>query len=323
MGRIAFAASGDAASPTQPKGPSIMFSQPEDDTKNRRVPPAWLRRLRFPVLLVVMFAVLAVSAALNSALSHLGLLEMIVGFGTAAGALYCYFRLSRYVEQRQSVTELERTRARSGLLRGMAIGAPMFLVTMLIILIFGGWQHVAAGSFWAFLASIGVMASAAVNEELLFRGVVFRIVEERAGTWPALALSALIFGALHLVNSNATLWGALSIAAEAGILLAAAYAVTRSLWLPIGLHFAWNLTQAGVFGTTVSGSSNEVTGLLRTTLSGPAVLTGGSFGPEASLVALLVCIVPAVIMLRRAGRQGRIVRRPWRRQPSTRTSPVR
>lgn len=300
-----------------------MFSQPEDDTKNRRVPPAWLRRLRFPVLLVVMFAVLTVSAALNSALSRLGLLEMIVGLGTATGALYCYFRLSKYVEQRQTIDELERTRARSGLLRGMSIGAPMFLITMLIILIFGGWQHVAAGSFWGFLASIGMMASAAVNEELVFRGVVFRIVEERAGSWPALALSAVIFGALHLVNSNATLWGAISIAVEAGILLAAAYALSRSLWLPIGLHFAWNLTQAGLFGTTASGAPDEVSGLLRTTLSGPTVLTGGTFGPEASLAALLVCIVPAAIMLRRASRQGKIVRPPWRRQPSTGTSPVR
>jgi membrane protease YdiL (CAAX protease family) len=306
--------SGDTASRTQAKGPSIMFSQAENDANTRREPPAWLRRLRFPVLLVAMFAVLTASGALNSALSGLGVLEMVVGLGTAAAALFCYHRLSRFVEQRQTVTELERTGARSGLLRGAALGAAMFLVTMLIILIFGGWDHVEGGSFWGFLASIGMMASAAAIEELLFRGVIFRIVEERAGTWPALALSAVIFGLVHLVNPNATLWGAISIAIEAGILFGAAYAATRSLWLPIGLHFAWNLAESGVFGTTVSGSSDGVGGLLHTTLSGPTVLTGGTFGPEASLVAMLVCAVPAAIFLRRAAREGKIVRHQGRRQ---------
>jgi hypothetical protein len=288
----------------------------------RRESPTWLRRWRFPVLLIAMLAILAAAGAVNSALSGLGVVEMVVGLGTGAVALFCYHRLSKLVENRTAVTELARPRARSGLLRGMALGAGMFLTTMLIILIFGGWEHVAGGSFWGFLANIGMMASAAVCEELLFRGVIFRIVEERAGTWSALALSAVLFGAAHLVNPEATLWGAISIAVEAGVLFGAVYAATRSLWLPIGLHFAWNLVESGVFGTTVSGSSDGAAGLLRTTLSGPTVLTGGTFGPEASLVAMLVCAVPAVLLLRRVARRGGLVPRPGRRQ-RTATSPVR
>lgn len=69
---------------------------------------------------------------------------------------------------------------------------------------------------------------------------------------------------------------------DAAPFLAIAYTATRSLWLPIGLHFAWNFTESGVFGTAVSGADGEH-GLLRTVLSGPEVLTGGTFGPEASL----------------------------------------
>ena len=265
------------------------------------------RKFRFPVLLAAMIAVMVVASLLNAALGGLGPLSLVVGLATAAGGLFCYTRLSRLVEQRPDVPELARSDAKPGLLRGAAIGAGAFVATMLSIGLFGGWDHVSGGSFWGFLASTGVMASAAVNEELLFRGVLFRITQERAGTWPALALSAVLFGGSHLLNASATLWGAIAIAVEAGIMLGAAYACTRSLWLPIGIHFAWNLVESGVFGTTVSGASGTADGLLTTTLSGPALLTGGEFGPEASLVAVLTCAVPAVLLLRAAARRGLLV----------------
>jgi hypothetical protein len=155
-----------------------------------------------------------------------------------------------------------------------------------------------------------MMASVAVMEEVLFRGVLFRILEERVGTVISLVVSSLLFGATHLVNVNATVWGALAIGLTGGAMLAAAYVVTRSLWFPIGLHFAWNFTHAGVFGIAVSGSNDVPNGLLRTVLSGPSVVTGGTFGPEASLLALLVCSVATVLMLRRAARTAQIRPRP-------------
>jgi hypothetical protein len=115
----------------------------------------------------------------------------------------------------------------------------------------------------------------------------------------SVVVSSLFFGLTHLINGNATLWGALAIAVEGGAMLAVAYTVTQSLWLPIGLHFAWNFLQGGVFGTAVSGAAAEP-GLLRTVLSGPEALTGGSFGPEAGLFALLCCGVVTALLLRRA-----------------------
>ncbi|HWO68198.1 MAG TPA: CPBP family intramembrane glutamic endopeptidase, partial [Umezawaea sp.] len=130
------------------------------------------------------------------------------------------------------------------------------------------------------------------------------------GTVISLVVSSLLFGATHLVNVNATPWGAMAIALTGGTMLAAAYTATRSLWFPIGLHFAWNFTHAGVFGIAVSGSEDVPNGLLRTTLSGASVVTGGSFGPEASLMALLVCLVPTTVLLRRAARNGLIRPRP-------------
>ncbi|MGH3379735.1 MAG: lysostaphin resistance A-like protein [Actinoallomurus sp.] len=269
-----------------------------------------LRRFRVPVLLVALAAVLAGTRGLNVLAGHNAITGLAVGIGTAVGALAAYVWLSRTVEARRTVSELPTLGRWSGLRRGAAAGFVAFTATMLIIGIFGGWHHLGRGSFGGFLVTVGAMASVAVNEELLFRGVVFRILEERTGTVVALVVSSVIFGLTHLVNAHATVWGTLSIAAEGGTLLAAAYVATRSLWLPIGFHFAWDLTEGGIFGTANSGTTTDTSaGLLHTTLSGPDVLTGGTFGPEASLIALLVCLVPTVILLRRAARTGRLRRR--------------
>ncbi|MFD3744998.1 CPBP family intramembrane glutamic endopeptidase [Nocardia sp. NPDC058633] len=255
-----------------------------------------LRRFRMPILLVGTVVLLIAARGLDALVSGVPVLRFAIGIGAAAGAIFAYTWLSRHVENRAEVTELAAAGRWSGLGRGALVGAGAFLATILLAALFTD-VDVASGSFWACLGVAGSMASVAVTEELLFRGVVYRILEERTGAIIAIAVSSLLFGLTHLLNPNATLWGTAAIAVEGGALLAIAYAVTRSLWLPIGLHFAWNFTESGVFGTAVSGAHGEP-GLLRTVLSGPDVLTGGTFGPEASLFALLCCLVPAVWLLR-------------------------
>ena len=79
-----------------------------------------------------------------------------------------------------------------------------------------------------------------------------------------------------------------------------------SLWLAIGLHLGWNMAEQGIFGTAVSGAGHGTGGLLHATVSGPHFLSGGTFGPEASIFAILVCSVPTVLFLRAAKRRDRI-----------------
>jgi uncharacterized protein len=150
-----------------------------------------------------------------------------------------------------------------------------------------------------------------VTEELIFRGILFRIVEERAGTWIALALTGVLFGLSHLFNPHASLWGAIAIAIEAGAMLAAAYAATRTLWVPIGLHFGWNFAAAGIFGTEVSGNGKPE-GLLNGVTSGPTLLSGGEFGPEASLYSVVTGVVLTIVFMWLAHRRGRMVAPRWR-----------
>lgn len=135
-----------------------------------------------------------------------------------------------------------------------------------------------------------------VGEEIIFRGIIFRQIDERWNTWTALIVSALLFGFMHLPNQGATWWSSLAIAIEAGLMLAAAYKWSGSLWLPIGIHWAWNFTQGNVYGAAVSG--NVAGGsLLEMQPAGPDIITGGPFGPEASIVAVIFGIILTVIFL--------------------------
>ncbi|WP_439656955.1 lysostaphin resistance A-like protein [Lentzea sp. HUAS TT2] len=279
---------------------------PEDSRPSAEPSANRLRRFRFPVLFASLFVLMLGVVGVDTLVAPIPLLALPVGIGLAIAGIACYRWLSRKVEAREDVPELAAPQRWPGLRKGVLLGLGLFGALMLLIVVFGGLDGMSWGSFAGALGLVGMMFSVAVMEELLFRGVLFRILEERAGTVISLVASSLLFGATHLVNVNATLWGALSIGLTGGAMLAAAYVLTRSLWFPIGLHFAWNFAHAGLFGIAVSGSNDVPNGLLHTTLSGPAVLTGGSFGPEASLFALLVCLAATVVLLRKAARSGQI-----------------
>ncbi|MFE9094958.1 CPBP family intramembrane glutamic endopeptidase [Streptomyces sp. NPDC007264] len=237
-------------------------------------------------------------------------LTLVLGLVTAGSAVFVYGWVVRRTEHRP-VTEAARQGAGAALGRGTWIGLALFGAVIANIALLGDYHVHGLGSASGAVGLLGFMAAAAVTEELLFRGVLFRIIEERTGTWIALALTGVLFGLSHLFNPHATLWGALAIAIEAGGMLAAAYAATRTLWVPIGVHFGWNFAAAGVFSTEVSGN-DTAQGLLKATTSGPVPVTGGEFGPEGSLYSLLFCVLAMLAFLRLAHRRGRLVPRRGR-----------
>jgi membrane protease YdiL (CAAX protease family) len=289
------------------------MSSEQFEAPTRSGPPRWLRPigLRLLFLLVVFAIVDGVFASLDSVAARNPVTGLLAGLASAAIALFAYSRLVGWLEQRP-VPEVSPATLRPQLPRGVALGIGLFTVTLLLIFIGNGYRLHGWGSLGDSIATFGLMAGVATCEELLFRGVLFRIVEEWAGTVAALVLSSVLFGGLHLLNPDATLWGALTIAAEAGLMLGGAYVLTRTLWLPIGLHLGWNFAESGIFGTTVSGSDGSVGGLLEGAPHGADIISGGAFGPEASIFSILVCGAAAVVLLRRARKQGRIVKAPWR-----------
>lgn len=147
-------------------------------------------------------------------------------------------------------------------------------------------------------------------------------MEEWLGSWISVVVSSVVFGAVHLMNPTATLTGAIFISIEAGLLLAAAYMLTRRLWLGIGFHISWNYTQSAVFGGIVSGGVAEP-GLFKTVTEGPELLTGANFGLEASLVPCILATTAGIILVVKAVRRGHVAQPFWSRArpdvgPSTR-----
>ncbi|MEV7982368.1 CPBP family intramembrane glutamic endopeptidase [Streptomyces sp. NPDC086519] len=234
-------------------------------------------------------------------------LSLLLGGLTAVGSVFVYRWVVGRTEGRP-VTELAREGARGSLYRGTAIGVALFGCVIANIALLGDYDVHGFGSLTGAIGLVGFMAAAAVTEELMFRGLLFRLVERRLGTYVALALSSVLFGAMHLLNEHATLLGAVAIAIEAGGMLAAAYAAGRSLWLPIGLHFGWNFAESGIFGTEVSGNG-ATHGLLDASTSGATLITGGEFGPEASLYSMLFGVLVTIVFLRLARRRGNLVPR--------------
>jgi membrane protease YdiL (CAAX protease family) len=159
---------------------------------------------------------------------------------------------------------------------------------------------------------------AAVSEEIVFRGVVYRISEEGLGTGWALAISALFFGGVHLLNPGATPWSGLAIAIEAGLLLGLIYQATRSLWVCIGFHMGWNFTQGTIWGVPVSGVSEP--GLLVSSRPGPEWLSGGSWGAEGSVLAVFACFAVALMLLQLARRRNTLVPARGRRRTTMSTA---
>jgi uncharacterized protein len=151
-----------------------------------------------------------------------------------------------------------------------------------------------------------VAFTVAIPEEILLRGIVFRITEEKWGSTIALIISGVIFGGLHLINPHVTLVSVLCITVV-GVLLGAAYMYYRNLWVPIAIHFAWNFTQNGIFGAITSGNE-KTSSLLTTSITGPEILTGGQFGPEGSVQAFLFCLIVAIFIVMLLNKQNKIIK---------------
>ena len=212
----------------------------------------------------------------------------VMSLAVSAVMLLLYARFVPWFEKEKARDlPMDRLAAHTGL--GLAIGLGYFCVVTGIMALAGCYKITAVGAaplkelIWAFC----FFAVVAVGEEILFRGVLFRWIDEKWGFPVALVVSGLVFGLVHWTNPGGTLWAGIAIAIEAGLLLGAAYKWSGTLWLPIGIHWAWNFSQGNIFGFKVSGQDAGVS-LLQAQIQGPDWITGGAFGAEASVVAVVM-----------------------------------
>jgi membrane protease YdiL (CAAX protease family) len=233
---------------------------------------------------------------------------LVVGVLTVANMLLVYLSFAYFVERRP-VSELALSCMGRELGIGLFLGFSLMTACVVIAMALGIYRIDGLES-WHQLLPSGVALSLPFFEEMVFRGVVFRILQEKLGSWLALVLSSLVFGGVHLVNEGESLAGIASIAFVYGPMLTAPFMLTRRLWMGIGLHCTWNYTMGKIFSVSVSGVASE--GLIEATYEGPELLTGGSAGMEGSLIGILAAVTATVPMLILAVRRGNIVPPSWK-----------
>lgn len=276
-----------------------------------------LRVLQFPlvrliVLGPILFLMMGVSNGFMARFAATPLTSIAIVLGMSALGLLVYATFVRMIERRPA-QELSLPGFGREILLGALLGATLYTATVLVLMLAGVYRISGLNPAVTMLPALAMSISAGVFEELFYRGVLFRNLEDLFGSWIALLISSLVFGLGHLMNPEGTLLGALAICLEAGVLLAAAFMVTRRLWICIGLHFAWNFTQSGIFSGVVSGAFDQP-GLVQSTLEGSDWLTGGKFGLESSIVAVVICTLAGVLLLLSAISRDRIIAPVWRRR---------
>jgi membrane protease YdiL (CAAX protease family) len=277
--------------------------------------------LQFPLVRIVI-ATLCIGVGVAIGQIVLNLLRSVFSItGTAVANLLAflliipltyvtYWIYVRLVERRD-LTELGAKRAFQEFGLGSLTGFGLFGFVIATLWLLGFYR--VSGSSFTLLALVGALAGAlasAFAQELIFRAVLYRITEEWLGTWWAVAISALLFGLIHLSSAGATIFSTLGVALQAGILLAAAYALTHRLWVAFGLHALWDFANDGIFGVGVAGQSGQaLPGLLQASLKGPELFTGGALGVEASLVSLLIVLTAGIFLLWLIRQRGLVVSR--------------
>jgi membrane protease YdiL (CAAX protease family) len=282
--------------------------------------PLWRRIIDYPLVAMVLAVLLVILCFTAGMLIAQFLVPPIPGFTLPMKfdlvsipilLLAYYFVIGRMGEHPHNDYRDRQWLRR--LVIGLAAGLAIFSVAVAVAAALGVYRVVGQGDLSGFVPAL--LASAifpAVSEELVFRGILFRWMEEWGGSWVALLVTSALFGAAHLMNPNASAIAAVGIAFEAGVMLGAAYMLTRSLWLPMGLHAAWNFAQGEIYDIPVSGT--PVHGMVDARLCCNPLLTGGGFGLEASVIAIVVATVFGLWLLRLAIRKGELVQPRWVRR---------
>jgi membrane protease YdiL (CAAX protease family) len=272
------------------------------------------RRLRLPirlVLAVVVFGLLAGATMLGIGALGVSLPEgatalALTGLGSLAIVTVGCAVVARTIDRRRfDDYGLRFDRdwwidCGFGLALGALLQAAIFLVGWA-----AGW-YVPSGTFvstggfaGAFAGVLVLFLAVGIYEELLIRGWLLsnlaeglRFAGNRLAVGVAVAVSSGVFGVLHATNPNATALST-TIIGLAGVFLALGYVLTGELAIPIGIHVTWNFAQGAVFGFGVSGISIPAT-VIETQVVGPAVLSGGRFGPEGGVLGLCGVLVGCV-----------------------------
>ncbi|GGE60708.1 CPBP family intramembrane glutamic endopeptidase [Massilia psychrophila] len=275
--------------------------------------PRWLRWPLVRILVATGFVMLPF-ILLQIVLQKLPIDKQLMKVWPALlSAACCYAMYVLYVRriERRPVAELVGSHAAGETGLGVVGGSLLFCATLGTLYLVGAYRVTTTAPWTVMIGPLFGMVVVGLLEEILFRGILFRILQGWLGSWIAVLISVVIFTLAHAPNQGVSAI-ALASVAGAGLLLCAAYMLTGRLWLGIGIHIGWNFTQGGLFSVPVSGQPAK--GMIQGVLTGPNWLTGGAFGVEGSALAVVAVIAGSAALLAYVAKE-RIVAPPWKRRP--------
>jgi len=233
---------------------------------------------------------------------------IIVAVAEACIATAAYIFLFRAYDKRH-VYELSTKFFLNNAIIGFLTGILLQALFISIIYIAGTFLILKVNPVSTLLSPFAFGLSAGFVAEIILIGISFRLLEEQTGTVIALIVFIILFAILHVNAKGATVVSVGATAMQAGFMLPAAYVFSRSLWLPVFLHFGWDFAEPGIFGG-VNPSTSITQGLLTSKIAGNSLLTGGETGPQDSLSSLLLCLLLGTIFLVLAKRKNNFIKRP-------------
>jgi membrane protease YdiL (CAAX protease family) len=236
--------------------------------------------------------------------------NLLKGLFVSFSCILSYILFFKKYDKR-AITEFSAKGLAKNLTIGILIGFVLQSFTILVMYLNGNYSVVNINPVSFILIPFAIMFTVAIIEEILVRGIIFRIVEEKLGSYISLTISSVLFGVFHLANPHGTLISGICIT-TAGFMLGTAFIYSRNLWFPIALHFAWNFTQSGIFGAITSGNE-KTSSLLEAKIQGPEFITGGEFGPEGSIQAIVFCVLGTILLLTLSQKQNKIITPYWKK----------
>ncbi len=231
------------------------------------------------------------------------LLSIILIF--MAYRFYC-----RKIENREA-KEFSLPRSFLELFSGSFVGGFLVALIVAVLALNGMYQIISLKPASVLVKGFYIFYTGALFQEIFFRLVLFKIIEEKLGTWLAITAVALIFALAHVTNPNTTLMTSIYMFLS-DFLFGAGFVLTRRIWFVWGMHGAWNFIQDGVFGMSNSGIDQFPSWIIPK-VQGPVWLTGGAYGIEASVTSLVLSIMGGIILLKYAVQSKQMVLPVWKK----------
>ena len=224
-----------------------------------------------------------------------------IGALTSTGTMIgTYVLLMKFYEKRR-ITEFSKKGAFGGLVGGFLLGFGVITAEVGILYLLGYYEVIQVNEFLDFLPNITFIIGGAMLEELVFRGLAFRILRKWKGLTVAVIVSAILFQLPHFMNPHESFLPA-TLGIIFGVAHALMYVYSRGIWLPFAFHVGWNLAQPA-WGTTLSGI-DEFPLLVQSQMNGPELITGSAFGIEDSLLSMATLVILSIVLYLQSAKRG-------------------